>query len=125
MDKVQEINTDTTWVEEKGVDTPSVDHPDTNLTPEERAEKDRQLLRKLDLRLIPWLCLIYLLSFLDRTNIGNAKIAGLQKDLKMTNGQWNASLAIFFVSYSLFEPASNILLKKFRPSVYIPTMQGL
>ena len=72
--------------------------------------------------MIPFLCLLYLLSFLDRTNIGNAKIAGLQKDLKMTDGQWNASLAIFFVSYSIFEPISNVLLKRFRPSVYIPTM---
>lgn len=80
------------------------------------------MLRKLDARLIPFLCLIYLMSFLDRTNIGNAKIAGLQKDLKMTNGQWNASLAIFFVSYSVFEPLSNVLLKRFRPKIFIPTM---
>jgi hypothetical protein len=67
-------------------------------------------------------CLLYLISFLDRTNIGNAKIAGLQKDLKMTNGQYNAALCIFFVSYSVFEPASNILLMWLRPSFYIPTM---
>jgi hypothetical protein len=37
---------------------------------------ERKLLRKLDLTLIPWLCLLYLISFLDRTNIGNAVIAG-------------------------------------------------
>lgn len=84
--------------------------------------QDHQLLRMLDFRLIPWLCLLYLISFLDRTNIGNAKIAGLQSDLKMSNNQWNASLAIFFVSYSIFEPVSNMLLKKFRPSIYIPSL---
>jgi hypothetical protein len=82
--------------------------------------QDRQLLWKLDLHLIPWLCLLYLTSFLDRTNIGNAKLAGLQADLKMTDGQYNAALAIFFVSYSVFEPVSNVLLKKFKPSRYIP-----
>jgi hypothetical protein len=37
---------------------------------------EKKLLRKLDWKLIPWLCLLYLISFLDRTNIGNAKIQG-------------------------------------------------
>jgi hypothetical protein len=58
---------------------------------------------------------------LDRTNIGNAKIAGLQKDLNnMTPGMYNAALSIFFVSYSVFEPLTNVLLKRLRPSVFIP-----
>jgi hypothetical protein len=35
---------------------------------------ERKLVRKIDLRLIPWLSLLYLLSFLDRTSIGNAKV---------------------------------------------------
>jgi hypothetical protein len=39
-------------------------------------EAEKRLVRKLDWRLIPWLCLLYLISFLDRTNIGNAKIQG-------------------------------------------------
>ncbi len=42
--------------------------PDAHLSPEERAAIDRKLLWKLDLRLIPWLCLLYLISFLDRTS---------------------------------------------------------
>jgi hypothetical protein len=86
------------------------------------AYTDSKLVRKLDLNLLPWLCLLYLASFLDRTNIGNAKIFGLQRDLNMSNGQWQASLAIFFVSYSIFEPMSNVLLKKIKPSVYLSTL---
>ncbi len=39
-------------------------------------DAEKRLVRKLDWRLIPWLCLLYLISFLDRTNIGNAKIQG-------------------------------------------------
>ena len=35
---------------------------------------ERKLMRKIDLHLIPWLSLLYLLSFLDRTSIGNAKV---------------------------------------------------
>ncbi|KAH6671026.1 MFS nicotinic acid transporter-like protein [Halenospora varia] len=95
--------------------------PDAHLSEEERAKIDRKLLWKLDLTLIPWLCILYLLAFLDRTNIGNAKIDGLQKDLhQMSAGRYNATLSIFFVSYSVFEPLTNVLLKKLRPSIFIP-----
>jgi hypothetical protein len=38
---------------------------------------EKKLVRKLDWKLIPWLCLLYRISFLDRKNIGNAKIQGL------------------------------------------------
>jgi len=94
--------------------------PDAGLSEEERASHDKALLRKLDFRLIPWLSFLYLISFLDRTNIGNAKVDGLQEDLNMTDGQYNASLTIFFVSYSVFEPLTNVLLKKLRPSIFLP-----
>ncbi|KAJ8110527.1 hypothetical protein ONZ43_g5847 [Nemania bipapillata] len=96
--------------------------PDAHLSPEEKDKIERQLLWRLDLVLIPWLCLLYLLAFLDRTNIGNAKVAGLLDDLHLTTGQYNAALSIFFVSYSLFEPLTNVLLKKLRPSIFIPTI---
>src|SRR5687767_12733805 len=66
------------------------------------------------------LCFLYLLAFLDRTNIGNAKIAGLSKDLGLDTPAYNATLTIFFVSYAVFEPLTNILLKKLRPSIFIP-----
>ncbi|OAG00336.1 MFS nicotinic acid transporter-like protein Tna1 [Paraphaeosphaeria sporulosa] len=94
--------------------------PDAGLSAEERAVLDKKLLWKLDRYLIPWLSFLYLISFLDRTNIGNAKIDGLQEDLHMTNGQYNATLSIFFVSYSVFEPLTNVLLKKMRPSIFLP-----
>jgi len=117
--------------------------PDSHLSAEERAKivsyssfasffsnclggfanwrlQDRKLLWKLDLTLIPWLCILYLLAFLDRTNIGNAKIDNLPKDLHLTTGSYNAALSIFFVSYSVFEPLTNVALKRLRPSVFIP-----
>ncbi|KAG0639158.1 major facilitator superfamily domain-containing protein [Tuber brumale] len=99
--------------------------PDAALSDAERDSIDKKLVRKLDMRLIPWLCLLYLASFLDRTNIGNAKIEGLVDDLGMTSGQYNACLTIFFVSYALFEPISNILLKRMRPRIYIPLIMVL
>ncbi|TVY84267.1 putative transporter, partial [Lachnellula suecica] len=103
--------------------TPLGEDPDAHLSEAERAAIDRKLVRKLDLQLIPWLCLLYLLSFLDRTNIGNAKIVGLQTSLhKMSTGRYNAALSIFFVSYALFEPLANVLLKRLRPSIFLPTI---
>lgn len=140
MDKVEALHTEMEVAEEKSTNSFTEQDPDTGLSIEERKErvchkpcllrqnqylmwdKERKFLRKLDLALIPWLCLLYFMSFLDRTNIGNAKIAGLQRDLRMSNSQWNASLAIFFVSYSIFEPVSNVLLKRLRPKIYIPSM---
>ncbi|KAI1827965.1 major facilitator superfamily domain-containing protein [Xylaria intraflava] len=94
--------------------------PDANLPQEERRKIERKLMLKIDLVLIPWLCLLYLLAFLDRTNIGNAKVAGLTGDLHLTTGQYNTALTLFFVSYSVFEPLTNVLLKKLRPSIFIP-----
>ncbi|KAF2265583.1 MFS nicotinic acid transporter-like protein Tna1 [Lojkania enalia] len=99
--------------------------PDAGLSEEARAANDRKLLWKLDVKLIPWLSFLYLISFLDRTNIGNAKIDGLQEDLGMSNGQYNATLTIFFISYSVFEPLTNVLLKRLRPSIFLPIIMVL
>ncbi|KAK1595524.1 major facilitator superfamily transporter [Colletotrichum navitas] len=102
-----------------------VPDPDSHLSEEERLDVDRKLVRRLDWMLIPWLCILYLLAFLDRTNIGNAKIAGLNHDLGLTSSQYNSSLTIFFVSYAVFEPLTNILLKRLRPSIFIPIIMVL
>lgn len=53
-------------------------------------------MRKVDFWLIPWLCLLYLISFLDRTNIGNAKIEGLQTDLNMTSNEVRCCQSVCF-----------------------------
>lgn len=51
---------------------------------------------KLDLRLMPIVSLLYLLSFLDRGNIGNARIEGLTESLKMTGPQYNWACRVSF-----------------------------
>ncbi|KAK4032961.1 putative transporter-like protein 24 [Parachaetomium inaequale] len=87
-----------------------------NFSPERR----KRVMRKVDMRLVPMLAILYLVSHLDRANIGNAKIEGLAEDLGLDNIQWNIALSLFFVPYILLEIPSNVLLKKFsRPSVYI------
>ncbi|KAK4238961.1 major facilitator superfamily domain-containing protein [Achaetomium macrosporum] len=83
---------------------------------------EKAILRKMDMRLIPMLALLYLLSFLDRGNIGNAKIEGLQEDLGLTNDQYNWCLTAFFFTYAAFEVPSNLMLKRVRPSRWLPSI---
>ncbi|KAH8818678.1 major facilitator superfamily transporter [Flagelloscypha sp. PMI_526] len=80
----------------------------------------RRLLRKIDFNLIPFLALLYLLSFLDRTNIGNARLANLEKDLGMKGLNYNVALSIFFPFYVAAEIPSNMMMKATRPSLWIP-----
>ncbi|KAL8880960.1 MAG: hypothetical protein Q9198_001736, partial [Flavoplaca austrocitrina] len=81
--------------------------------------RERRLLAKIDLRVIPVLSILYLLAFLDRTNIANASIFGLQSELRLQNTQYNTALTIFFVPYIVFEIPSNVLLKKLKPHLWL------
>ncbi|TFK52616.1 MFS general substrate transporter [Heliocybe sulcata] len=83
---------------------------------------DRRLLRKVDLRLLPILTGLYLLSFLDRSNIGNAKLDGLATDLHLSASGYNNALAVYFVAYVVFEIPANIILKRFDPQFWLPTL---
>ncbi|KAM0273187.1 hypothetical protein ACHAQH_008422 [Verticillium albo-atrum] len=85
--------------------------------PEDRKKK---AVRKVDFRLIPMLVLLYLMAYLDKTNIGNAKIEGLPKSLNMSNIDYNAAVSIFFIPFVLAEVPSNMILHMFkRPSLYM------
>ena len=81
---------------------------------------DRKLLRKLDLHLIPGITLLYLINYLDRVNIGQAKLNGVTTSLNLSSAQYNACLSVVYVTYVAFEVPSNLILKKLRPSRWIP-----
>jgi MFS family permease len=74
---------------------------------------------KCDLHVIPPLFVIFLLAFLDRTNIGNAKVQGLEATLGMSGTDYNIALFVFFIPYILLEVPSNIILKKMAPSTWL------
>ncbi|TLD22448.1 MFS general substrate transporter [Venturia nashicola] len=81
---------------------------------------ERRLVSKIDLHVLPYLCILYLLAFLDRVNISNANIFGLSKELDLLrDNRYNICLVIFFVPYVIFEIPSNVLLKKFKPNVWL------
>lgn len=90
-----------------------------------KTDLEKQLVWKQDKRIIPLSAAIYFLCFLDRANIGNAKILNvstgddMQQVTGMTNSQFLIALMVFLVAFAAFEVPSNILLKKLRPSRWI------
>ncbi|KAJ5484805.1 transporter [Penicillium diatomitis] len=91
----------------------------------EEEKLERTLMRKIDLHILPFVVLLYLFSFLDRVNIGNARLYGLEDDLDLVGNQYQVAVSILFVTYCLFEVPSNLVLKKLRPSRYIAVISVL
>lgn len=85
----------------------------------EHGVNHRRLMLKADLCIVPAICLLYLLAFLDRVNISNANVYGMATDLNLQGNQYNIALTIFFVPYILSEVPSNYFLKKFKPHVWL------
>ncbi|KAL2064117.1 hypothetical protein VTL71DRAFT_4611 [Oculimacula yallundae] len=94
-------------------------------SPKDRTAEDKALVWKQDLRIVPLCAAIYLLCYLDRSNIGNAKTlnAATRNDLltetNMTNYQYIIALMVFLIAYAVFEVPSNYFLKRFSPSKWI------
>ncbi|PVH99958.1 MFS general substrate transporter [Periconia macrospinosa] len=82
----------------------------------------RQVLWKMDVRILPILALLFLCSFIDRTNVGNAKILGLQANTHMTDHQYAIGLCAFYATYIASELPSNLVLKKMSPKIWLPLL---
>ena len=73
---------------------------------------------KVDVRLLPFLFLCYILAYLDRVNVGFAKLQML-KDLSLSDAAFAFGAGIFFIGYFFFEVPSNVLLKRFGARMWI------
>lgn len=84
-------------------------------------KEDRALTTRIDLKVIPILGLLYLICFLDRTNIANAKIAGLVTGLHMPSTGYNTALWIFYIPFVLAEVPSNMImsLPRVKPNLWL------
>ena len=68
---------------------------------------------------------IDLLSFIDRVNIGNARVAGLQTDLKMSDHQYSLALTITYIPYIAIELPAGLILKRVGANILLPAMVTL
>ncbi|RYP59209.1 hypothetical protein DL769_008643 [Monosporascus sp. CRB-8-3] len=70
-----------------------------NLSPEERISFERRLIRKIDLRLMPMVVLMYIMNYIDRNNIAAAKLAGLPEDLNLhaDSGEFQTAMIVWGV----------------------------
>ncbi|KAH9872477.1 hypothetical protein IAQ61_005313 [Plenodomus lingam] len=82
----------------------------------------RGVLLKMDVRILPVLALLFLCSFIDRTNVGNAKILGLQRDIHINDHQYAIGLCVFYATYIASELPSNLVLKRVSPKIWLPLL---
>ena len=71
---------------------------------------DRRITRKLDMHLLPWLFGIWFFAFIDRSNIGNAKISGLTTDLSLDGVKFNVVLSVFYMFDPFLWPGITLIL---------------
>ncbi|KAK5115895.1 hypothetical protein LTR62_000351 [Meristemomyces frigidus] len=91
---------------DKGIYEDLVDH-----------EAEQKVVRKMDRNLITVFGALYLMSFLDRSNIGNANLTTFSKDLRLVGNQFGAAVSVVYATYVVFEPVWNILLKVLTPRI--------
>lgn len=66
--------------------------------------------------------LLTIFSYLDRINVSNARLAGLQEDLHMSDTVWNTGISTFYVGYLVGQLPGNLWLAKSNPGKVLPTM---
>src|SRR3954464_7970129 len=79
--------------------------------PDGISELERRTMRKVSLRLLPLLFVLYIASYLDRTNVGMAALQ-MNKQIGLSSAAYGFGASIFFIGYALFEVPSNIILAR-------------
>ncbi|KAF5970216.1 hypothetical protein FBULB1_9808 [Fusarium bulbicola] len=86
-------------------------------TPEERAAIGKSLVRKLDWKFLPMVTAMLLMNYLDRINVSNARLAGMQEDLHMSDTVWSTGISMFYVGYILSQIPANSCVTICMPAV--------
>ncbi|KAI0805980.1 MFS general substrate transporter [Irpex lacteus] len=85
-------------------------------------DEEKRLVRKLDMRIIPTISIIYLFAYLDRSNLGNARLQGFPRDVLSgdpTGNLFDWTNTAFFISYVLFPVPAIIISKLFPPRIWL------
>ncbi|TVY47161.1 putative transporter [Lachnellula occidentalis] len=89
------------------------------MEPTEYAAKEKRLVRKIDLRLMPCLIFMIVLNYLDRNALANARVQGIEKSLGLHGDQFNTCISVLFAGYIALQIPSNAILVRTRPSIYL------
>ncbi|KAI4865365.1 MFS transporter [Hypoxylon rubiginosum] len=81
--------------------------------------KEKALVRKLDWYIMPTICVMYFLNYVDRNAIAQARLNHLESDLNMVGNQFNTAVSILFVGYVLMQIPSNMLITRIKPGIYM------
>lgn len=91
-----------------------------DMTPEELQGLETQMVRKVDMVIMPIMGVLYLLNYVDRSALASAKVYGIMTDLNMTTNDFASAISILFAGYIPFQIPSNLLMSKIsRPGLYI------
>ncbi|ACA21029.1 d-galactonate transporter [Methylobacterium sp. 4-46] len=82
------------------------------------ASLEQATMRKVAWRLVPFICLLYFIAFIDRVNIGFAALT-MNKDLGFSSAVFGFGAGVFFLGYFLFEVPSNIILERVGARLWI------
>lgn len=85
----------------------------------------RRTVRKLDLILLPFLSILFLVNSLDRSNIGNAETAHFTRDAGLDPKDLNDAVACFFVFFVVLQPVGAAAGRKFGMSIWVPSVMTL
>ncbi|KAG9764958.1 major facilitator superfamily transporter, partial [Aureobasidium melanogenum] len=85
---------------------------------EELAVLNKKVLKKLDWKFLPCITAMLLMNYLDRINVSNARLAGMQADLGMNDVMWSTGISMFYVGY-IISPA-NVIIAKGNPRILLP-----
>lgn len=96
--------------------------PSPQWSPSHLDALSRAIVRKYDLRLIPTVFIAYTVFWLDRSNIALARVNGLEADLRLRAAQFNASLAVFFAAYIVFNIPANLVMRRLGGGTFLPAL---
>ncbi|KAF4424942.1 putative transporter [Colletotrichum fructicola] len=96
-----------------------------NKTPEELKALDKAVRKRLDWKFLPMVCAMLMMNYLDRINVSNARLAGMQDDLHMSDTMWSAGISLFYVGYIISQVPANVIIAKGKPRILLPCSVSL
>ncbi|KAJ3892784.1 MFS general substrate transporter [Lentinula edodes] len=98
-----------------------------NISVEWDHHEEKRLLRKIDIRCMPALVILFILNFLvSRGNLANARLKGLQTDLNLNDTQYATCISVLFAGYIFMQVPSTLIMNAIpKPRLFMATVVGL